>query len=188
MSWRRKELPLDIEEDTLHLSVSKIDFNVETISKGDVPEMLVKKQLSRIKDPKKLLIHLGGRFFNLQDNYKGSRIGLYTLTLFRRKARFDSEHNWWDIPNDFKTMSLKNGLTNLVKSGNAVYLPFVSLAIPAGMKKTTVWNFDSEDFLPNPRKRRSLFDILQRMDKSELDAYFAKCQVEQHNLDSSTST
>ena len=55
------------------------------------------------------------------------------------------------------------------------------------MKKTTVCNFDREDFLPSPRKRRSLFGILQRMDKSELDVYFAKCKVAQHNLDLFTS-
>lgn len=184
-SYCRKKLPLHIERYNVQLSVSKIDLNSETVSVGEIPDVCIEKKLFRTKNPCNWVTHLGARFYKSDDKYQGARIGLYTIPLSVKKSNIFNERNWWDAP---KLMYEKNRVTPHVKVVHAVYLPFVSLAMPSGIKKTTVLSFDIDDFLPNPGKRRSLFDILHRMNKSELDAFFAKYKVAKHSLGASNSS
>lgn len=180
--WKRKQqqLPIILRcYGTSTLILDKVDFHLETTLRGDVPESIVMKKISLLKSS--WLSKLGGRYITDHGECKVKRVGLHTCNIHRAENKDMLKQNLWDVPNN---KSLLDGemWIDTGKLGYLLYLPFVSLRSPNGSTRNTAFAFDYDDFLPNPRKRRTLFTLVKEMKKRPLDGYFEKQVLHQCSL------
>lgn len=185
--WLRKHTPIwrtvCYRNTEFSLCIQRIDFNVQTTSKLELPKKLVREKLLQIDNPKRLLVNTDVHFLKAKDDYKEKRAGFCIFPILGRNGIHPNwrASKWWDVPNDAEVISKKLKIRNFTKSGYAVYLPFVSLPLTPNQHSFTAMAFDSDDFLPNPEKRRVLHRLVKCMDREGLDGFFQKQKLKRHS-------
>lgn len=190
MRSSQTQLPFVVVYNNVKVTVSKIDFNVKTTTKDKVPKDIIRKKLFSTKNLDLLLWEdLGIRFIHKKDKYRGKRIGLHCSHLshiyLTRCSGLDM-YNWLEVPNNTGLVTKMFHEKDIVENGQAVYLPFVSLPFPSNVNEDTSLGFECDDFLPNPKKRRMLYNLVVHMDTSALDTYFSKKKLLQYTLGTKT--
>jgi len=170
------------------LCIETINFNITTIPKEEVPESWVTKNLWRLGSPAQWLPNISEHFIRGKEEYVQKRVGVCSFYLFHIHG---VNKNWrasncWDVPNNVEFISEEFRIHDLWSSGCLVYLPFISLPCSPHSHCNKAMAFDLDDFLPNPRKRRVLFDLIKLMDKKALDAYFRKQKLMKYTRGSFT--
>jgi len=141
-----------------------------------VPEYLVKKKLLRLRSPTYWLPDISEHFLRGKDEYDQKRVGVCSFYLFRT---YGVNKDWrasscWDVPNNNEFISEEFRMNDLSNSGCLVNLPFISLPCSRHSHDSKAMAFDLDDFLPNPTKRRVLFDLIKLMDRKALDRHFSE--------------
>merc|ERR550534_2370582 len=154
MEYYEKQFPLflgsrydGIREE---VKIDSIDLDLRTTSKEEVPDDIVMKHFSCLKDHFQLIANIGGRWMKSIEKHKGERLGLCTISIARGYPKSGLfEQTWWDVPNNVKLVSKELKVGNFVKMKCAIHLPFISLP-PCKNDLDIAMAFDYDDFLPNP--------------------------------------
>jgi len=166
--WNLVKVPKTVVGDDVNISISKVDFNVKKIGKRDMPDHIIRNIWYDIQKPEFWLSDLGGLHLNENEEWKKGRVGL------KRRA-FKRVDNFWDVPSD--NTSVPHCLKySLGKSGWAFCLPFISV-YATHSENNFAMGFSGDDFLPNPQKRRDLFNLVKKSDSNLLDTHFDKQRV-----------
>jgi len=177
--WYLKKLPFTIDEIDVQFIITKIDFNVKMTFKTEMSAYTVGRQWYHFEKPEHWLTDIGGRHLNVKDNRK-VRVGL-------KKRSYDSwgcYDDLWDIPDERYVPAC---LSYNIKGGWAFCLPFVSV-YNSNPQNNTAMKFSGDDFLPNPQRRRDLFNLVKKSDSGVLDAHFNEQEVYKKTWGESTST
>lgn len=193
MEWHEKHLPVQLGNRTndTHLeqvTIDSIDLDLMTTRNEEVPDNILWEKFVCLEDPSLPIRNIGGRWIKHKEKYNEERVGLYISSIaqgFCKSGLF--EHTWWDVPYDIKLVSKELSVCDFVKLNSAVHLPFISL-LPSTKDVATAIAFHYDDFLPNPRKRRRLLNLIKQKDKSVLEAYFSKQKMLQYVWGPSTSS
>jgi len=180
--WLARKMPISIMiTDSVgnhkgYLDVQTVDFNVTPISKDKVPESWVRKNLCRLRSPTHWLPDISEHFLRGKVEYDPERVGVCSFYLFQTYGvnRDWRASNCWDVPNNNEFIKEEFKMNDLRGSGCLVYLPFISLPCSPHSHDSKAMAFDLDDFLPNPKKRRVLFDLIKLMDRKALDKHFSK--------------
>jgi len=109
------------------VTIDSIDLDLRTTCKEEIPDDIVMKHFTCLKDPFQLIANIGGRWIKQKEKHKGERLGLYTLSIRRYRKSGLFEQTWWDVPNNVKLVSKELEVDNFVKMKCGIRLPFVSL-------------------------------------------------------------
>jgi len=174
--WYLRALPITIDEIDVQFIITKIDFNVKKTFKTAMSAYTVSKLWTHFQKPEYWLTDIGGRHLNEKDKNRKVRVGVKERSVW-------SYGDLWDVP---EKRFVPACLSYNVKGGWAFRLPFVSVYNGYPQNNTTM-KFSGDDFLPNPQKRRDLFDLVQKSDSKLLDAHFNEQEVHKKTWDESTS-
>lgn len=161
--WNMVELPITIYESGAQININKVDFKLKKTVKREMPDDIVRKMWYNIQKEKPYFWFgdLGGRHLHESEKWRRVRLGIQ----FRRLR---SVEDFWDLPSD--SSSVPNSMRYWRgKNVWAFCLPFISVY---ASHSSIAMPFSGDEFLPNPQKRRDLFNLIKKRESDLLDAHF----------------
>jgi len=175
--WYLTQLPITIDEIDVQFIITNIYFDVKHTLKANMPADTLAREWFDFQNPIFWLTDIDGHYLNDKNWKRKDRVGLY------RESSPTSKDLWqlWEVPDTrFVPVCLKYN----PKSPWAFFLPFLSV-YNSSPQNSTAMGFDGDDFLPNPQKRRDLFDLVKKSDSKLLDAYFNEQEVHKYTWNKS---